>query len=414
MTGASPDIRPTRFYESIPRVARLFAATLQPTSQSVASFWRFERADLLCFAAMFGSTLGFWLAVFFSGDFSSILCYWDGPNYIYAAITLYHIPDDNPWTELFGYDPSYFACHFPGFPLVIRFFAFLSLGNYYCGVLLAFVFSGLFLTYSFRRLLIAYHCCSDPTFTTLLLSVFPMRLVIYHSVGASEPLFIALVCLALTLYKFGHQHSLLLAIWLASITRIEGMALGPTFALCYLLSGKLVECSKMGVAFLAPVAMLLMHKALFDNPLAYLEFNSGHQGLIGWPPFPDISGIAASDQKVLRLHSFLDFYGLYVIGIAIVLTKAGPIGLFALIHIAYVGLIRHLDVYRYALPAGVFAVLIGFDSIWGHPWGRTALLCIFPLYAIELVVYVVGQLRSNRCSDEFLQKVMEGARDRLH
>lgn len=45
---------------------------------------------------------------------------WGGPNDLYAGATLYDIRPYNPWTPHFRFPESYFACHLPGDPLVIR------------------------------------------------------------------------------------------------------------------------------------------------------------------------------------------------------------------------------------------------------------------------------------------------------
>jgi hypothetical protein len=216
----SPYLRPLTHY------LVSFWRSLAPTSKVPDSFWAVDFQDLKCFAAMLGSTFAVWLGVLMTGPFASIVCYWDGPNYVYAAITLYNIPNDNPWGQAFHYEPSYFACHLPGFPLLIRLWGFFTVGNYYLADLLAILTSALLMSYSFRRLLVAYRCVANPTYTTILLALIPMRLVIYHSVGASEPLFIAEICFALVFFKLDSFTGTLLSVWAACITRIEGMEVG--------------------------------------------------------------------------------------------------------------------------------------------------------------------------------------------
>jgi hypothetical protein len=63
--------------------------------------------------------------------------------------------------------------------------AFFTVGNYYFADLLAIILSGLVLSYTFRCLLLAFGCCASRTYSTCLLAFVPIRLVIYHSVGAS-------------------------------------------------------------------------------------------------------------------------------------------------------------------------------------------------------------------------------------
>jgi hypothetical protein len=391
-----------------------FWQTLGPARSVSNSFFSLDIEDANCFGAMLLSTFTIWFGTVLSGPFDSIICYWDGPNYVYAAITLYDIPHDNPWTKSFHYQPSYFACHLPGFPLLIRAWAFFTIGNYYLADILAILTSGLLLSYAFRRLLIAYRCVVRPTYTTILLAFVPMRLVIYHSVGSSEPLYMALTCLALVFFKLDRFTPMLICVWYCCITRIEGMAVGAAIGLSYLLSLRLFEALGMFLTFLAPFSMLLLHRAMFNDAFAYIKFNRDRQGLFGWPPFVEVLEGRASTTNAGYLHSFLDFYPFYVLGGLLVLPTAGPVGIFACGHLAYVAFLRHMDLFRYALPAAIFCVLIGYDRLWAHRIGYSACVAVAPLYILEMALYASGQIHSNRCWPEFLQETLDAAKDKLH
>ena len=179
-----------------------FYRSLFPVSNPPKNFWRINYDDIKCFFLMAFTTISVWFASSLTGSSTSVVCYWDGPNYVFAGITLYDISRDNPWTRTFNYNPSYFACHLPGFPLLIRLCAFFTIGNYLYADYMAILVSGFLLCYSFRRVLIIYGCVDNPLYSTLLISIFPMRLFIYHSVGASEPLFISFVCFSFIFYKY--------------------------------------------------------------------------------------------------------------------------------------------------------------------------------------------------------------------
>jgi hypothetical protein len=266
-----------------------FFRSLDPVYQACPSFWSLDADDAICFAVMLLSTLLVWFAILITGPFASVVSYWDGPNYVYAAITLYDIPAENPWTTSFNYDPSYFSCHLPGFPLLIRFWAFFTVGNYYFADILAIVSSSLLLSYSFRRLLLAFGCCASPTYSSCLLAFVPMRLVIYHSVGASEPLFIAGVCFSLIFYRFDNLTGVLFSVWLCCLTRIEGMAVGFAIGVCFVLRLRIAEGFAMFLTFAVPVALMVLHRAMFGDALSYMKFNKDHQGSSGGPRSPSSS-----------------------------------------------------------------------------------------------------------------------------
>ena len=359
-------------------------------------------------------TILIWLSIKYTGKPNSVIAYWDGPNYVYAAITLYDIPNKNPWTNYYSYPPSYFACHLPGFPLVIRFFAFFTIGNYVLADLLAILFLGMLLCYTFRRLLIIYKCVVDPVYTTMLLSFFPLRLVIYHSVGASETLFVSLICLTFTFYKTDQYLFMLLSIWGACITRIEGMLVGAIVGLCYLLRFEIKMAFSMFLTFFSTICLLVLHRAMFNDALAYLHFNSKRQKLIHFPPFIEITPGRLSGSNVLYTHSFIDFYFLYLIGGFVLIKIAAPLAFFSLGYLAYVSFLRHIDLMRYSIPAGVFCLLIGYDALFSHIYCKKAIIYFMPFYFIYLIFYSTGQIHSNRCSDRFLNEVLEASKDHLH
>lgn len=362
---------------------------------------------------MIFTTVSVWIATKLTGGFLSIVSYWDGPNYLYAGITLYDIPRNNPWTLYFHYPQSYFACHLPGFPLLIRFCAFFTVGNYLYADCLAILLSGLLMCYSFRRVLIIYNCVSNPTYTTLLLSIFPMRLFIYHSVGASEPLYTSFVCFSLIFYKLDNFMPMIFSVWFACITRIEGMSVGATIGLCYLLRLDIVKALLMFSTFISTIGLLSLHRAMFNDVLAYIHFNQHSQGLITAHPLHELTrGKRSSD--VLYLHSFVDLYFLYFIGIIPIVIVAGPISIFASVHMLYVSLLNHMDIFRYSIPAAVFCLFIGYDKMWSDPKVKSALIIFGPFYLFYLLTYATGQIHSNRCSPQFLQSVLDAAKDNYH
>ena len=383
-----------------------------PPEDIPKNFWKFGIEDLICFITMAFSTLSIWLAVGLYGSLKSVVKYWDGPNYVYAAITLYEIPYDNPWFRYFQYKPSYFACHLPGFPIIIRFFSFFTCGNYEIADYLAILFCSLLLSYSFRRLLIAYNCVQNPTFSTQILSIFPLRLAIYHSVGASEPLFMSFSCLALVFYKFDYYNQLLFAIWGACFTRIEGMAVGFTMGVCFLLSFRIKKAFGMFLTFLSTFALLAFHLAMFGDAFAYIHFNSNFQHLIVWPPFPELSHFQSTN--VVYMHSFLNFYLPLTIGTFSLYSIAAPPAIFSTTFLIYLSLLRHVDIFRYSLSSAIFAYIVGFDGFFSHPIVKKVISYLWPVYFIMVLLYCSGQINSNNCPDEFWRLVMDASLDKIH
>jgi hypothetical protein len=153
---------------------------------------------------------------------------------------------------------------------------------------------------------------------------------------------------------------------------------------------------------------------MFGDFLAYVKFNQKRQKLIEWPPFNELRPWHISGSGVNYIHSFLDLYGVYIFETLLVLPVAGPIGVFCGLWVGYLGLLRHMDVFRYALPGAVFGTIVGLDKLWSHRFGYAAVLCLAPVYLVEMVVYSVGQINSNRCSGGFMRDVLDSALDHIH
>lgn len=318
---------------------------------------------------------------------------------------------DNPWTVAFrgAYQPSYFACHLPGFPVIIRLFSYITFGNYVYADILAIIFSSLLLVYAYRRLLIAYDCVQDPTFSTMMISCFPIRLSIYHSIGASEPLFVAYVCFAFIFYKFDKYLFMIFAVWGGCFTRIEGMAIGATIGFCYLIRFRLVKAIGMFSTFISTAALLLLHHVKFGDYLAYIHFNSGNQKLIRWPPFNEVL-YGSRGNNLHQVHSFIDYYFPALIGTLAILPVAAPVSFFSLLYLVYVSFLYHLDLVRYSIPSTIFAFIIGYDSLISNFIGNLSLKILFPFYYLFICTYAAGQIHSNRCGSYFFNMVLNAAK----
>ena len=397
---------------SIKNYFNIAKKSLQPCKEP-EHFWRLNIYDAISFLMIIFPVIVIWLVTAFTSDIKQILQYWDGPNYIYAAITCYSIPNDNPWTLTFGYKPSYFACHLPGYPMFIRLCTFFTLGNYESGSFLAIIASNFLVAYSFRRLLTAYHCSSSPVLATCLISIMPFRFVLYRCVVASEPLFIFFISMAMIFYKFDRKSMMMIFVWCCCFTRIEGMAVGFVFGVCYLIRFDIISALQMFLTFVPDVFLVYVHKCAFDEPLAYLNFNSGQQGIMTLKPFNDLVSAAKWGQTYI-LPDTLFMYFVSLIGIVSILPAASPIGLFALVFYIYTSMLNHLDTSRYMIPCHVFSYVIGFDSFFTRNPTPAVCCLVYPIAIVILAYYCMKQIPSNVCSESFFESVIQASKDNIH
>ncbi|OHS98614.1 hypothetical protein TRFO_34986 [Tritrichomonas foetus] len=392
--------KPPKFFEKI-------FPNLAPTQTLPQNFWKLDRHDLINIFLMTAMIVISWISSFSLSNFYSVISYWDGPNYIYASMCLYNVPPDNLWTIYFKYPPSYFACHLPGFPLAIRLASTLFLNNFALGAHAAILIISCLLTYVFRRLLIIYNCSNDPAFVSTLLTIFPLRLSIYHTVGASEPLFLLFVCLAFIFFKTNQMVPLCLSISGACITRIEGLAIFGTIGLCYLFRFDILRAISVSTCILAPASLLLLHHLKFNDYLAYLHFNQGHQGLIKFPPFHEIFGqFKGGASNIVYLNSTLSLYIPFFIGTVLLYFVSVPFAIFSTVYTIYVSLLFHLDIFRYAIPGYVFALFVGFDPIISSPAFKRAMIYFVPFFVPFLLYHTSNQIRSNAAPSWFTQQVL--------
>lgn len=377
--------------------------SLLPIKDIPKNLWKIDKFDLFAFSVHFTTFLLFWLISLVSGDFFVPFEYWDGPNYVYVAKTLYNIPRNNPWSRHFHYPNYYFACHLPGFPLVIRFFSFFFMNSYWIGDILAILFCSCLSYYSFRRLLIIYNCVEDPKWTTILYLCIPIRNLLYHNVGASEPLFLSYCYLTFIFYKIDKRFMMFLTLCGACLTRIEGLAIVGTIGLCYLIRFDIFGCIITSLSTFIYATLSFIHKKKFGTYKAYFKFNSG---LIRLKPFYALFDFSKKLDLIPHLNSILLLDFCMLGGILILYSISVPMAIFSTVYLLYSSMLVHDDVYRYILPGYNLALLIGYDSIWSHPIFKKFSHIPLILYIILMCEYALCHLVSNRSEYDFLKEVM--------
>ena len=333
-------------------------------------------------------------APFWTGDASILVRYWDGPNYLYVAKTLYDIPAEHPLAD-YGEPPGYFACHLPLYPLAIRLLSFLG---YPAGMLAATVLFTVLATLVFYQLLIESKAVAHPLWSALVSLFLPARWLLYHSVGATEAPFLLLVFLSMLAYLRGHYAAAFLLAGISGITRITGLLLGLVY-LVMLLREKRWSKVPLLALVAAPVLLLFtFYHYQFGDFFAYFSENAR---LLRWRPADVYFAILGmGDAHSAEFHFVL--YGIY--GIGVLLLWRFPL-FFAYSAVFYLFnlFLFHDDVSRMMIPIAPFALIVAYDPII-----RTR---AFAVAAVGLVVlayiYVWGLLPHNVVTEESWRKLLE-------
>jgi hypothetical protein len=336
--------------------------------------------------AMLVSTLLVW-APYLSQP-TVLYSYWDGPHYAYLAKTLYAVPADHPFRP-YNLTPAYYATHFPTYPLLIRLLTPVTLGHYLPAMLLATLLSSMAAAVLFYELLRRYGLVSSPLWTAVLFAFLPPRWVIYHSVGASEPLFLVFIMAAFLAYRANRSGLLILFIALASLTRIMGVLMIPSFALAYLWERRFKQAALVPLAGLAVLALFCWHYALYGDFMAYFTRNIGQSGHMSRIPLLALRASAAAGNPH-DSEFYLGLYAVFAVGTA-ALWRHRAFFLYSLAFFVFTLFVFHFDLSRMFIPMAPFALLVGFDGVLAQRACRFAL----PFLVWLDLIYAWGLLPQN-------------------
>ncbi len=324
----------------------------------------------------------------FRGSMDKVHRYWDGPPYMYIAKTLYDVPQEHPFAG-HGLARNYFANHLPAYPMLIRALTPLTFGSYPAAMILATLLSATAAAVLFYEVLKAYALVVSPIWTAILFSFLPPRWLIYHSVGATEPLFFCFVFAAFLALKRERPGGVAAFVALASLTRFTGVLLVPIFALIYAERREWRRSALMGLGGLGLAGLFTFYHFVFGDFFAYFTWNAAHQSSMVAAPFAKLFAYAGTKQ----FHStelFVWMFLAYGAG-TLALWRHRGVFIYAAVYFLFCTLISHPDLPRYFLMLAPFSLLVGFDAVLSRPAVRWAL----PLAVFLSYVYAWGYIPYN-------------------
>ncbi|WP_035051626.1 hypothetical protein [Andreprevotia chitinilytica] len=328
-------------------------------------------------------------------DWTMLARYWDGPNYLEVAKTLYHVPRDHPFTG-YGTTQAYFACHLPLYPVLIRLFALVF--SYPMAMILVTLVTAAAATVAFYYLLLEYKCVQSPLFSAIVSTIIPARWVLYKTIGATEPLFMLLVCLTLLAYKRDKIFWAILLAGLTSITRIVGVLFIVFFLIEFIRTRRYFSITWVPLVLLPLFITFSFFQMQYGDFWAYFSWNSG---LINLKPFEVLRSMAGSgDTHGSELY--LIFYAIYGLG-TLLLWQHRTLFVYALVFFGFNLFVFHGDLSRYLLSTAPFAIVIAYDRILNTPQFKLALPIVFYL----TLSYSIGLLPTNLVDGGAYQRFIE-------
>ena len=323
------------------------------------------------------------------------------------AKTFYNVgsPEITAFADL---APGYYAAHFPGYPATIRLFAFAF--GYANGMIAATIAATSLSLWVLYLLLKDMGLGQKALWLGLVFVFLPPRWLIYHSVGAAEPLFI-LEMLAFILFFRRRQY------WLAGfagaaavLTRSPGiLLLGVYFLLIAWehyratprppwLSVVRRQILPMAPFALAPLLLFGLFQMQYGDFFAY--FHSGDNIHLTGAPF---ASIWPSDVGYNWSEASLWIYFLNAVGI-LLLWRAGHYDLALFAAALYVPLIfvAHHDLVRYMLPIFPLSLLIAYQRLIGAWEFKLAMVLIVP----AIYIYTWSGVQTNLAPVDAMQQLM--------
>lgn len=331
----------------------------------------------------------------FRSDLRKLDRYWDGPSYLTIARDGYHAAPDNPLASDPAKPPFYLA-HLPAYPALVRLLSFLG---YERALLAASVASAALAAVVFFRLARDVWKLDSPLYLSLVFLFATPRWLLYRSVGASEPLFIALALIAVFSFERERFLSASLAGALATLTRPVGVLIYPAFALVLFLRGRRRE-----------QLFLLAIPAALAGYLFFCQQRFGSAGAMAEPNLDRFSSLVPFHvlgwllQQVRHIHQ-AEFYILLALVYAVGILRLGafPVPLaYAAFQFAFVLIVGSEDWSRFFLPIMPFALVLGFRKILD----TRAFRCILPGLVILETYYAWNVIPRNLCPPDLYGKIL--------
>lgn len=352
-----------------------------------------------CVVAFLMLALSLTVLLPFRNDMSTVFRFWDGPLYIYVAKTFYNIPIDHPFQE-YNLPPVYFASHLPLFPILIRVTSVLTFGNLLTAGLVLSVLCSILSSILFLHFLTKSNLVASPLWTTILFCFFPARWLLFHSVVASEPLFLCLIIAAFLSYETDRPLLVMIFVLLASVTRITGTLLIPVFAMMYFWKKRYSSAILILTSAIGILVTFMFYSYRYGDFWAYFHWNAGQHKIIDPHPFA-IFRLYATNINFHSTELYLYTYVLYAAG-TLLLWKRKDLFIYGTVFFVFHTFVYHVDLSRYLLMLAPFSLLIGFDPVLRVKYVRW----VTPLMLYLSYVYIWGWIPLNLCSIASYQKLL--------
>ena len=331
----------------------------------------------------------------FLRDMSPVYRFWDGPNYLTVARTLYDIRLDNPLLA-YVYRPTYFLTHLPLYPLCVR---ALSLFGYQHALLLVSVLATAAAVLLFYRLARDVWGLPAAEFLSLVFLFLPPRWLLYRSTGATEGLYLALALASILAFERSRVGWACALAGLAAVTRVPGLMFAPAYGIVLLRTRRFRSLPWLALVPAGLFAYCVFCAVAFGDFFAYLAPHG--EKLAAFRPFGFLPVLFEKGlYHQVEFHILLAL--LYAVGISR-LPKGSAVFAYCVFQYALLLCVSTEDWSRYFLVIAPFALIVGYrDLIASRPFRW-----MFPAFAALSVYYAWGVIPLNGCRPDIYQALLE-------
>ena len=351
------------------------------------------RPEIWLTLASVGGSLAVYLP--FLRDMTAVYRFWDGPNYLTVARTLYDVRPDNPLLA-YVYTPTYYLTHLPLYPLCVR---ALSFFGYEPALLLVSVLASVAAVLLFYRLARDVWKLPSPLFLALVFLFLPPRWLLYRSTGATEALSMALTLLSLWWFERSRTGRAALAAGLATVTRISGLMIAPAYAVVPAAAAPLALAGVARAHSGGALRYFLFCAVRFGNFFAYLAPHG--EKLAAFRPFgflPTLFQKGLYHQVEFHILLFL----VYAVGTFRLRERFPVLFWYCVFELALLVCVSTEDWSRYFLAMAPFALVVGFHDVID----TRAFRWMLPVFAALSVYYAWGVIPLNGCRPDIYLRLL--------
>jgi hypothetical protein len=351
------------------------------------------RAEVwLVLASVGGSFLVYWP---FLRDMAVVYRFWDGPNYLTVARTVYEIRPDNPLLA-YVHDPRFFASYLPFYPLAVR---GLAIFGYERAMLLVSILAGTAAVLLFYRLARDVWKLPSPLFLSLVFLFLPPRWLLYRSTGATESLYIAATLASILFFERSRYGRASVAAALAALTRISGLMIAPAYAVVLWRQKRYRSILWLALVPAGLFAYFLFCASRFGDFFAY--FTPHGEKLARFGPFGFLP-VLFEKGLYHQVEFHILMFAVYAVGTFRLRTRFPVLFWYCLFELALHVCLSTEDWSRYFLSMAPFALIVGFHDLIDTREFRW----LFPILAALSLYYAWNVIPLNGCRPDIYEALL--------